>query len=415
MALRSQVQFHNFWGASFTDDNNLPNNPGNPLAVLNLEEGDFAYVAEGASKTFWVCTDPGTVNGGDATWVQLSTGSPTTDRFAPKYLIGGSSDTAAALTNIDGFTYIPYTGWQAALAAVWSGAPGDVHVRPGTFGLSGPLTILAGCSLRGAGQTTIFTTTDTGNGTLGAFSLQAGATLSDCKIVATSGATGADSTTFAIVDTFAASAAAVYVENVVGSYEREVESTATCLGFYRVASYINGKFSDCDVTLLGTLTPALPEDSLCGWLVVNSALNALSLTSCSHSGGDAAVVHIGASLSISQLSAEGTSSVGVGVYGELPSVANIVNSNISALDGYAVQVGNLACVAGLSNNYLKTIANTLPAVESVGSGRMVGNSMIATASVAPLDTSTGQGHVIGFNVFSYAVTTAATDEVAHNI
>jgi hypothetical protein len=418
MALRSPTPFHNFWGITSPTTNadwiagELPNEGTPPFAgyygSTNVEIGDFAYVS--AAATFYVCTVAGTAAGGGATWVQITTGSPTTDRFAPKYLIGGPSDTAAALTNVDGFNYIPYTGWQAALAAVWSGAPGDVHFRPGTFTLAGPLTVPADCSLRGAGQTTIFSVTDTGNGTLGAFVLGAGSTLSDCAITALSGATGTDSTTFAIVDTDSGVAC---VENVIASYTVVTGSTTTCKAVYRVKAAVAAKFSDCDVTLTGTATPELPADSLCGWLVFANASNSLSLTACSHTAGDAAVVHNGAALSVSQFTSKDTTSVGIGVYSVAANTVNIVNSKIDALSGYAVDVGSATGTVGMSNNYLTTADNALAAFQSAGSGRVVGNSILSL--VAAVDTSLGLGHAIGFNVFSGSVTTAATDEVAHNI
>lgn len=169
MALKSPVQFHNFWGV-FPASGNLPNILGNPyppslVDAFNLEAGDFAYVPSGPSAgTFWLCTFAGTSQGADAVWVPLSTGGGGgTDRFAPKYLVGNvpAGDSNVPYSS-DGFTYFPdLLGNGAAIEAALTAAGGfcgDVWIRPGTYnlGLPGspgtmPLQIPSGVRVYGSG------------------------------------------------------------------------------------------------------------------------------------------------------------------------------------------------------------------------------------------------------------------------
>lgn len=420
MALRSPTPFHNFWGATFVAYANLPNVLGSGTQSNNLEVGDFAYVT--GNSTYWICTDA-TLNA--ATWVQVTTGVATTDRFAPKYLIGGSTDSATELVNVDGFNYIPYAGygiyvgWQAALAAVWSSAPGaagDVHFRPGTFALDGPLTVPVGCSLRGSGRSTIFTTVAAGDDKLGAFILRAGSTLSDCAIAADAPANSTDATTLGVVYVYQGASpvpGTVHVENVYATYNIDPASSVTaCRSIYRVGALMGAQFSDCDNLITGTLGGG--SSSLCSWYAAASS-TALVISSSSHATGvtgDAAVISDGPFLSISQLKANDTNSVGIGVFVE--SVVNIVNSTVNANAGIAVQIDDNACEVGLSNCVLSTGDVSAYALVSTGRGRIVGNSISAISNSA-VDTTNCTGHAIGFNVFVGTVTTTVNDEVAHNI
>jgi len=433
MALRSPVEFHNFWGTTSPSTNSfwvagkLPNEgtAGGPpyYGNNNVQVGDFAYV--NAAATFYVCTVAGTAAGGGATWVQLTTGAATIDRFAPRYIVGGPNDSDVSYDS-DGFTYIPATvtnpTWQAQLQAALNANPGDVHFRPGTFNLTGPITVPLSASVRGAGRTTIFSTTADGNGTLGAFVLRAGSTLSDCVIASSALENSTDTTTLGLVYVYQGDVSPVsgtaHVENVYATYY--VDNTLTsveiaCQSIYRVGALMGAQFSDCQNLLTGTLGAAI--FALCGWYAdVDST--SLVISSSSHAGGGAGVVELGASLSASQISftPDGPQTfVGVGVYGEDPSLANVVNSTITEVaDGYCVNIYNPNCVVGLSNNYLtSTDVNGLPAFFSAGSGRVVGNSI--NSSLNAVDTSGGTGHAIGFNLCVGNLSTAVSDEVAHNI
>jgi hypothetical protein len=418
MALRSPTPFHNFWGATFAASTDLPNASGNPIGpTLNLEAGDFAYVT--GDSTFYVCTSPGTPSGGNATWVQLTTGAATIDRFAPRYIVGGPTDSATAYDS-GGFTYIPSNlnaAWQSDLQTALNTNAGDVHFRPGTFTLTGPITVPLAASVRGAGRTTIFSTTAAGDDTLGAFVLRAGSTLSDCAIAASAPANSTDATTLGVVYVYAGASpvpGTAHVENVYATYFLDPTSSVTaCQSIYRVGALMGAQFSDCQNLLTGTLGGAL--FALCGWYAAASSTS-LVISSSSHEGGDAGVVELGASLSASQISFTPDALqtfVGVGVYGAASSLANVVNSTIGVADGYCVNINNTNCVVGLSNNYLTSTDNALPAFFSTGSGRVVGNSI--NSSLNAVDTSGGTGHAIGFNLFVGNLSTAVSDEVAHNI
>ena len=415
MALRSPTPFHNFWGATFASAADLPNVAASPTQNGNLEAGDFAYVA--VDLTFYICTDS-TLNA--AVWVQVTTGAASIDRFAPRYIVGGPSDSDVAYDS-GGFTYIPATltnpTWQAQLQAALNANAGDVHFRPGTFTLTGPITMPLASSARGAGRTTIFTTTAAGDGTLGAFILRAGSTLSDCAIAADAPANSIDATTLGVVYVYAGVSpvpGTAHVENVYATYVLDPTSSVTaCQSIYRVDALMGARFSDCQNLLTGTLGSG--SSSLCGWYAAATSTS-LVISGCSHAGGDAGVVELGASLSASQISFTPDALqtfVGVGVYGTTSSSANVVNSEIGVADGYCVNINNTNCVVGLSNNYLTSADNALAAFTSTGSGRVVGNSI--TSSLNAVDTSAGTGHAIGFNVFVGNLSTAATDEVAHNI
>jgi hypothetical protein len=170
VARRSFVEFHNFWGTISPSTSaawvagSLPNEgaagPSPYYGNSNVQIGDFAYVT--TANTFYVCTVAGTAAGGGATWVQITTGAATIDRFAPKYLVGnianGDSPTAYSL---NGFQYIPDpgdgTGIQTALGAA-AAVHGDVWIRPGTYDLSlnpgavvCPMVVPPGVLVQGAG------------------------------------------------------------------------------------------------------------------------------------------------------------------------------------------------------------------------------------------------------------------------
>jgi hypothetical protein len=115
-------------------------------------------------------------------------GPPGQDRFAPKYLVGSPTDTAAALAGVGGFWFFPDTGDGAGIAAALAqpNGIGDVWIRPGTFDLGSgavltPLAVPANCIVRGAG---IGVTTIIGRavGDQGVFVLSPYASLRDMSI-----------------------------------------------------------------------------------------------------------------------------------------------------------------------------------------------------------------------------------------
>jgi hypothetical protein len=415
MALRSPTPFHNFWGTANPTTNvawtsgTLPNEGAVPSYQNgNLEAGDFAYVA--GDSTFYVCTNPGVAQA-NAVWVALST---SIDRFAPRYIVGGPSDSTAAYDS-GGFTYIPSNGnatWQAQLQAALNANAGDVHFRPGQFALVGALTVPVGGTIQGAGDTTEFTITAGAGDSLAAFILLADSKLSDCRITVSAGGASDDAVTISIVTASPTGGAGIArINNVRAAYTRDVASTAVCQSIFLAGADMLLVGSNCATTITGTLTPNTPADSLCAWRSAGGTVTSLTLSACSHSGSDAAVISGGSDLNLAQFTSAATTVVGVGAYVE--SIVNITGCKVTATTGYAVQIDSTDCTVGLSNNYLTTEDVALAAFVSTGGGRVVGNSIFGLA--AAFDTSGGQNHAIGFNTLSGTATTAAGDEFAHNI
>lgn len=144
------AQYHAYWGV-YTAFSDLPNRPGNVIVSPGdfdvLQQGDVAYVSNDSLR--YLCTDPGTSGGGDATWVALSTAAAD-DHQTAKIIVGNdpAGDSALVCDFLD-------PGDGSGIAAALASGPGDVYVRPGTydFGLPGspalPLTIDANRALRG--------------------------------------------------------------------------------------------------------------------------------------------------------------------------------------------------------------------------------------------------------------------------
>lgn len=408
MALRSPTPFHNFWGATFASAADLPNVAASPTQNGNLEVGDFAYVT--GDTTYYICT-VATLNA--AVWVQVTTGAATIDRFAPRYIVGGSTDSATAYSS-GGFTYIPSNGnatWQSDLQTALNANAGDVHFRPGQFALVGALTVPVGGTIQGAGDTTEFTITAGANDSLAAFILLADSKLSDCRITVSAGAASDDAVTTSIVTASPTSGAGIArINNVRAEYTRDVASTAVCQSIFLAGADMLLVGSNCSTTITGSLAPNTPAASLCAWRSAGGTVTSLTLSSCSHSGSDAAVISGGYKLNLSQFTSAATTVVGVGAYVE--SIVSIMGCTVDALTGYCVQIADANCIVGLSNSYLSAAAATA-AFESTGTGRVVGN-WITGDSVA-LDTSGGDAHAIGFNVLTGTATTNVNDEFAHNI
>lgn len=122
------------------------------------------------------------------------------DRFAPKYLVGGPNDTAAALAGIGGFWFFPDTGDGAGIAAALAQAAilaGDVWIRPGTFTLGAavptPLVVPANVQVRGSGKSTTVIVGKTA-GDQGVFLVNSGGGLRDLSVTNTGSVSGVGST-----------------------------------------------------------------------------------------------------------------------------------------------------------------------------------------------------------------------------
>jgi hypothetical protein len=70
MALKSPIESHGFWGATFATGADLPNVAASATQDAVLEAGDRAWVT-GAGGSLWACVDPTL---GAAVWQQLVAG-----------------------------------------------------------------------------------------------------------------------------------------------------------------------------------------------------------------------------------------------------------------------------------------------------------------------------------------------------
>lgn len=438
MALRSPVQIHNFWGASFATSNDLPNEPGNVITVapLNLQAGDFAYVI--ADTTFYVCTDPGTVNnGGDATWVQITTGAATIDRFAPKYLVGNTlapwSDSNVAF-NANGFNYYPDpgdgTGIAAALAAANTVA-GDVWIRPGTYTLASnaaALSIPANVRVQGAGASTVIAKSiGTEGDVLTVFTLEDSSELRDIVVTQTMndapsyGFSGLGVVQLSLTDNDPSSA---HVERVKVSVTDGIVTFPHAAAAYYVIAGCALEADRCDAVLTGTGTPGVGDvNTLSGWRMIDGSLR---LDACTTSGGDRSVQASGglATVPVSIDQCSFTGFLGVAVLTD--------NCDLSVTGMTSIGTASTGSVFGIKSTGGGTLAAnariTLPVSPggsevgisaSVNSGQIVGSRVEATQGINSLN-SLGRGVAIGFNsVIHDSLTTGisgqAVDEIAHNI
>lgn len=96
--------------------------------------------------------------------ITFPTPPASTSYIAPKYLVGNvlNGDSPDAY-DADGFVYFPDpgdgSGIEQALARAAT-APGEVHIRPGTYDLGSgsvvtPLVVTSGCQVTGEGETTL--------------------------------------------------------------------------------------------------------------------------------------------------------------------------------------------------------------------------------------------------------------------
>ena len=225
MALRSPVEFHNFWGtinpatSTTWSSGTLPNEGAVPTyQSTRLQAGDFAYVTVSPSSgSFYLCTDPGLPLQTNAIWVEVSNGP---DKFAPKYLVGNTlnGDSTASYSS-GGFVYFPDPGDGSGIAAALSAASlvtGDVWIRPGTYDLSSgsvavPMPIPANVRVEGsgAGATTILSKKNPDSQQV--FECAAGSSIFDLSIASNGTSTYSGVNSYALVK---ANGSGVSVQNV---------------------------------------------------------------------------------------------------------------------------------------------------------------------------------------------------------
>ena len=351
------------------------------------------------------------------------------DRFAPKYLVGNelAGDTTDTTGTAAGFTYYSDPGdgsgielaLQAALAA-----PGDVHIRPGTFNLTGvssfPLTVPADVRVVGAGNTTVLQHSfAAGSGAV--FQLGAGAELRDMKVEVTDTGDGSGN---GVVE--ATGIGRAYCERVEVTLTRDPASTSTLLAGFFVADGATLEQDRCEVVLDGTNStpggPPIPADSLAGWRATAGTVGGkLRLDMIRHLGGDAGIVAFG-DTDVDESVIEGFGVVGVYCAGGDLAVTGgtkITSSN-------AASVGVQSATTQSDINLLVNARISLPTAESTSVGILsdAATGQITACRISAntgIDTSAGAGAgvAIGFNVINgtapQIVDNGTTDEVAHNI
>lgn len=440
MALRSPVPFHNFWGATFANAGFLPNTPGNIVMVapLNLEAGDFAYVT--GDSTFYVCTSPGTVNnGGDAIWVQITTGAAGIDRFAPKHLVGfAPGGDPAADFSANGFYYWADdgsgNGIRAALLAAspafsgGSAISGDVWVRPGTYTLptnDPALVVPADTRVQGAGATTLIQRFQSDAGeSYTVFELQNNSELRDLAIRLDAIVFNANPGDAAVSVTLTPTAenpvpSRAHVERLTVTVNDTILDTSPHnLAAFYVPALCSLEADRCDVTLTGTGYPDGGDNILAAW----RSLGAIVLDACRSTGGDAAVQSVGSEQSPSEASIDQCSFRLFTSIGVISSTGNLSVTGATVIESTDASTGILADAGTLIVNAKITLANTEFGTQrgidaNVSSGQVFGSRVeasngIVSASVGPAGLAIGFNNVISATAH---ITSTAFDEVAHNI
>ena len=437
MATRSPVQIHNFWGASYATAAVLPN-VGAGQTPLTLQAGDFAYVTGDA--TFYVCTNPGTVGGADATWVPMLSGTAS-DHFAPKYLVGNTqapyNDSPVAYTSA-GFRYIPDPGDGSGIALALSYAnpadpafvaEGDIWIRPGVYDLNGsgsptiPMEVAGGTVVRGSGNKTSILARNIGNQSV--FSMKSSSELRDLRI-----------NYFGASDPASAGVGLVAIDGIsqlapawLHRVDFQLQLSGDVTTGLRCAVYVDSNagnscvVEDCRIFVSGNYTG---EDvgGVCGVLSnggTNSETSLFNVTissAVSPPGFNCGVVASSASATIEASSLRVSSPNTVGVLSQASSSRLLLSDCL--IDATVLSPGAVAVTCGarelnINNSRLNNVvgANAPGSIISTADRGVISGNFIR----GDLDTSGGSNHVIALNLIQSGstVTTSTTDEVAHNI
>lgn len=449
MAIRSPVQIHNFWGATFADAAALPNKGGAPLSAneFKLEAGDFAYVV--LDTTFYICTSPGGVSATPpATWIPLSTGGGSAlDRFAPKHLVGfAPSGDPGTDFSANGFYYWADdgsgNGIRAALLAAASNVPGDVWIRPGTYNLTPEDTALVippKTRVQGAGATTVIQKSviapEPDASTLTIFTMRDNAELRDVYLAQTlfdaqdpylfAGSGVVETVPYTVGDTSVFPS--VHVERVSVNVNDGLNFAHSANAVY-VGAGCSLEADRCSVALTGTGQPDEFTNVLGGWRIDGDVLETsrMSLDACTVSGGDIGVVALflnsGCSLSVDQCHVSqfgyagiSTASGDIAVTGGTQVVSTNTSVGIACSDGEQLPA--------------KVLINARVSVPNAEEDGSVGMKLAVTSgqvfgshvegSFGIISGGSGLGVAIGFNsVISQPgqqISAQLVDEVAHNI
>ena len=352
--------------------------------------------------------------------------------FGPRYIVGNTPNGDSAVSYAaGGFVYIPDPGDGSGIATACTaagGAPGDIHIRAGTYDLNQPGSPgvpfqVSGIVVSGAGAATIILGNNSAPAETTVFEVGNGATLRDLSLQTTldTGNGGGSG----IIQ--ANGGSAVYIENVSIEYNRDPTATSNVRGA------IYGNFTpvtcvNCRIVLSGTRAPANPDEALSGFVSRGAVM---TLTGCSTTGGDAGIVANG-SLGDSRIAANGCTVSGVGLYGAVAyavagSAALAVGggSSVSAVAASAIGVLFLS-FGGVATGSVQGSTITLDTTPATGTFgvvvnagtqvRITGSDITAETGV---DSSAGSNDIIVGNVITgqpgTQLVTAGSDEAAHNI
>jgi hypothetical protein len=383
-------------------------------------------------------------------------GGGSDDRFAPKYLVGNTTngDTATTTGTAAGFTYYSDPGDGTGIAAALSDAgtvPGDVWIRPGTYTTTAPFTVPPDVAVRGAGPSTIIVG-DPGTINQGLFTMRAGSSLRSMAITHNEPAASVGVTNFGVVGLY--EAGTVVIEDVSVTSVWAAPTNLTLKACFSVAPAVVGDLSTMRCFRCSAIYDANnfndpnsgPADVLVGYRSYEGRLELLDCQSgFSSSGNGPSIVSFGSApitastLAAQMLRVEGGSYTGrvIGVYveasgGHVPQIslvgarvrcsAAIVNGSYAGLkfkgDGSHIVTG---C-------WIKNARNTgiliNPFLSAAGMCRgQIGNNTIETnAADNAWQTNNGGGATESYHTFignTYkgliAGQTTANDEVAHNI
>jgi hypothetical protein len=377
-------------------------------------------------------------------------GGGSDDRFAPKYLVGNTTngDTATTTGTAAGFTYFADPGDGTGIAAALTAAAttaGDVWIRPGTYVISQNLVVPPDVAVRGAGPSTIIVGAP-GAINQGLFTMRAGSSLRSLAITHNEPAASVGVTNFGVVGLY--EAGTVVIEDVSVTSVWAAPTNRTLKACFSVAPASGLAVMKCfrcsalyDANDVNDPV-AGPTDVLVGYRSYEGRLELLDcVSSFSSVGNGPSIFSFGstdvAGLAVQSLRVEGGSYTGrvigvnvLGTNGFVPQISlvgarvrcasSIVNGSYAGLkfvgDGSHIVTG---CWIKNSRN---TAISINPAASAAGTCRgQIGNNTIETnaADIAWQTNSSGPEsyHTFIGNTYKGVIAgqTTVNDEVAHNI
>jgi hypothetical protein len=349
------------------------------------------------------------------------------DRFAPKYLVGNTSNGDSAVPYLqDGFQYIPDPGdGSGILAALTALPPGDVWIRPGVYNMStGGLPIPPNVRVSGAGNETVLVYNVPKDASGPLFLLQNGSDLRDMRIEVFD----AQDTTIGqgVIEALSVFGTAVqcYCSRVDVLLNRSPASTSTVLSVFYVPQPGQGSVTldaeRCSVTMVGNA-----QGVLSGWLGEGS----LRLDRCVASGGGRAVfIDAGGTavnVSLDQCEFSSFQDVGIVVLGGRSRIQGCLVQSASASNptGVFFKDGDFApAQVAVSASRVEvpclSQGSNIAGYFDVTFGQVVGSWFRGSQGIVSANPS-GRGVTVGFN---HAIAQAGqqivfqvNDEVAHNI